>query len=76
MCIRDAHSGHFTCVHSIVVLFEYAAAIYFSQDKMLTPLRFTDTQSHHAAVQKEKQLQSMRAAFGLDGDNVRKKDGL
>ncbi|CAD6237921.1 unnamed protein product [Miscanthus lutarioriparius] len=37
---------------------------------------FTDTQSHHAAEQKEKQLRTMRAAFGLDGENVHKKGGL
>jgi hypothetical protein len=43
---------------------------------MVIPLRFTDTQSHHAAEQKEKQLQTMRVAFGLDGENVHKKGGL
>ena len=69
-------SLHFTCfIHSIVVLFENAAAIYFSH-KMMVPLRFTDTQSHHAAEQKEKQLQTMRAAFGLDGEDVHKNGGL
>ncbi|KAG0538382.1 hypothetical protein BDA96_03G231200 [Sorghum bicolor] len=37
---------------------------------------FTDTQSHHAAEQKERQLQTMRTAFGLEGENVHKKGGL
>jgi hypothetical protein len=63
--------------HSIVVLFEYVAGLLqFISHKMVIPLRFTDTQSHHAAEQKEKQLQTMRVAFGLDGENVHKKGGL
>ncbi|OEL37915.1 hypothetical protein BAE44_0001068 [Dichanthelium oligosanthes] len=42
-----------------------------AQDKGLT-----DTQSHHAAARKENQLQIMRAALGLDAQDVQKKGGL
>ncbi|CAO2183395.1 unnamed protein product [Urochloa humidicola] len=37
---------------------------------------FTDTQGHHAAAWKENQLQTMRAALGLDAEGDQKKGGL
>ncbi|TVU34520.1 hypothetical protein EJB05_16355, partial [Eragrostis curvula] len=33
---------------------------------------FMDTQSHHAAARKEKQLENLRAALGLDTDDMQK----
>ncbi|CAO2176787.1 unnamed protein product [Urochloa humidicola] len=36
---------------------------------------FTDTQGHHAAARKENQLQTMRAALGLDVEGDQKKGG-
>lgn len=35
-------------------------------------LRFTDTQSHHVAARKEKQLETLRAALGLNADDANK----
>ncbi|CAO2179283.1 unnamed protein product [Urochloa humidicola] len=37
---------------------------------------FTGTQGHHAAARKENQLQTMRAALGLDAEGDQKKGGL
>ncbi|AQK96459.1 Cwf21 [Zea mays] len=37
---------------------------------------FKDTRSHHAAEQKEQQLRTVRAAFGLDRENVHKRGGI
>ncbi|CAL4888971.1 unnamed protein product [Urochloa decumbens] len=34
---------------------------------------YTDTQSHHVAARKEKQLETLRAAFGLDIEDAKKK---
>ncbi|KAG2589912.1 pre-mRNA-splicing factor cwc21-like [Panicum virgatum] len=36
---------------------------------------FMDTHGHHAAMRKENQLQTMRAALGLDPEDVQKKGG-
>jgi hypothetical protein len=43
---------------------------------MVIPHRFKDTRSHHAAEQKEQQLRTVRAAFGLDRENVHKRGGI
>ncbi|WVZ69797.1 hypothetical protein U9M48_018527 [Paspalum notatum var. saurae] len=37
---------------------------------------FMDTRSHHAAGRKEKQVQTMRSALGIDAQDVEKKDGV
>jgi len=42
---------------------------------MVILLRFMDTHGHHAAMRKENQLQTMRAALGLDPEDVQKKGG-
>ncbi|TVU03691.1 hypothetical protein EJB05_50755 [Eragrostis curvula] len=39
---------------------------------MVTVSWFMDTQSHHAAARKEKQLENLRAALGLDTDDMQK----
>ena len=37
-------------------------------------LRFTDTQSHHVVARKEKQLETLRAALGLNVEDAKKGD--